>query len=182
LSIAGIGCAVDLLTKRLIFGFLGMPGQKPHIWLWDEIFGLTTSLNEGALFGFGQGQVSLFTLLSVVAAVSICYWLFVAGAARDKLLTVALGCMMGGIFGNLYDRLGLPGLKWHENRLSHHVGEPVYAVRDWLHFQVQRVGFDWPVFNVADSLLVVGAGLLMWHALRTEKSAAVESVQKPVDA
>ena len=158
-SIALVGCAVDLATKRWIFERLGMPGQNPSIWLWDQVFGFTTSLNAGALFGFGQGQVVLFACLSVVAALGILYWLFVAGAARDLLLTIALGCVMGGIFGNLYDRLGLPGLV--------HNGQTVYAVRDWLHFRVEGL-IDWPIFNIADSLLVCGAGLLVWHAFRSE--------------
>jgi lipoprotein signal peptidase len=51
------------------------------------------------------------------------------------------------------------------------VGEPVYAVRDWLHFEIAAIGFDWPVFNIADSLLVCGAALLFWHALRAPKPA-----------
>ncbi len=166
--LAAGGCAVDLATKRWIFDRLGMPGQQPTIWLWTDVFGLTTSLNEGALFGIGQGRVALFALLSVVALVGIVYWLFVSGAAEDLLLTFALGLVTAGIFGNLYDRLGLPGLKW-DFPLARR-GEPVKAVRDWLHFQIQGL-IDWPIFNIADSLLVCGAGLLVWHAFRAELHA-----------
>ncbi|MBI3836537.1 MAG: signal peptidase II [Planctomycetia bacterium] len=163
-GIALVGCAVDLLTKRWAFASLGMPHQRPSYWLWDEIFGFTTSLNEGALFGIGQGQGLLFSGLSVIAAVGIVYWLFIAKAARDLLLTVALGSVTAGIFGNLYDRLGLPGLTWTGDG-AHQGGQSVYAVRDWLHFKIDHV-IDWPIFNVADSLLVCGAALLIWHALR----------------
>jgi signal peptidase II len=171
--IAATGCAVDLATKHWIFARLGMPNESDPIWLWKGIFGLETSLNEGALFGFGQGNARLFAVLSIIAAIGILYWLFWAGAATDRLLTVALGCVMAGILGNLYDRLGLPGLKWHslDNR-GHEVGEPVYAVRDWLHFKIDAIGFDWPVFNVADSLLVCGAGLLVLHAILTPPQPA----------
>jgi signal peptidase II len=161
-GIAVAGCAVDLLTKRWVFDYLGMPYQQPSLWLIDEIFGFTTSLNEGALFGFGQGWRLLFSGLSVVAAVGIFYWLFVVGAAHDRLLTVALAAVTAGIFGNLYDRLGLPGLTWG--------GEPVFGVRDWLHFKIEPI-IDWPIFNVADSLLVCGATLLVWHALRSAPAA-----------
>ena len=111
-ALAAGGCAVDLATKRWIFDRLGMPSVRPTDWLVDRVFGFTTSLNEGALFGIGQGRVALFALLSVVALLGILYWLFVAGAAQDRLLTVALGSVCAGIFGNLYDRLGFPGLKW----------------------------------------------------------------------
>jgi signal peptidase II len=169
-GIAALGCTVDLLTKRWIFDSLGMPHRRPSIWLVDEIFGFTTSLNEGALFGIGQGQGLLFSGLSVVAVVGICYWLFVAKAAHDRLLTIALGSVSGGIFGNLYDRLGLPGLKWQVDSV-HQTGETVYAVRDWLHFKIDHV-IDWPIFNVADSLLVCGAALLVWHAMRLEHPVA----------
>jgi len=168
-GITGVGCAVDLLTKHWAFACLGMPHQRPSYWLWDEIFGFTTSLNEGALFGIGQGGGLIFSGLSVIAVAGIDYWLFVAQAAHDLLLTVALGSVTAGIFGNLYDRLGLPDLKWGVDGV-HQGGQSVYAVRDWLHFKVDRV-IDWPIFNVADSLLVCGAMLLVWHALRVEPNA-----------
>ena len=81
----------------------------PPWWLWNGVFGFQTSLNEGALFGMGQGLWPLFAALSVGAAVGIVVWLFPAGAARDWLLTIALALVTAGILGNLYDRLGLPG-------------------------------------------------------------------------
>jgi signal peptidase II len=170
-GIAVTGCAVDLLSKWWAFDRLGMPNQGPSQWLVDEIFGFTTSLNEGALFGFGQGHVVVFSALSLVAAVGIAYWLFVVGAASDWLLTVALGCVTGGIFGNLYDRLGLPGLTWGAVT-GHEPGDRVYAVRDWLHFKVEPM-IDWPLFNIADSLLVCGAAVLIFHAIRGENIPAV---------
>jgi signal peptidase II len=175
-TIAAGGCAVDLLSKRWIFDSLGMPHERPSRWLIDEVFGFTTSLNEGALFGVGQGQGLLFSSLSVVAALGIAYWLFVAKAGHDRLLTVALACVTAGIFGNLYDRLGLPGLRWGQDTL-HRAGDPVYAVRDWLHFKIDRV-IDWPIFNIADSLLVCGAALLVWHALHSE-TPPVTSTEAP---
>jgi signal peptidase II len=174
--LASIGCLVDLLSKHWIFVWLGMPGEKPSYWLIPNVFGYTTSLNEGALFGVGQGQVALFSVLSVVAALGILVWLFLLGAVQDGLLVVAMGCVMAGILGNLYDRLGLPGLQWN--------GATVFAVRDWIHFKLDPIGFDWPIFNIADSLLVCGAGLLMWHAWRSESPATqkARTQPKPSDA
>jgi signal peptidase II len=168
LAIAAGGCALDLLSKRWIFDRLGMPHNQPTQWLWEGVFGLTTSLNEGALFGIGQGQVVLFAGLSIVAALGIVYWLFIAGAASDLMLSVSLALVTAGIFGNLYDRLGLPGLQWDEFQRIHPVGSPVYAVRDWLDFKL----INWPIFNLADSFLVCGAGLLIWHAFRAETRPA----------
>ena len=143
------------------------------------IFSLTTSLNEGALFGMGQGMTLVFAGLSLLAAAGIFYWLIFAGAGRDLWLTVALALIMAGIGGNLYDRLGLPGLVWHAP--DPRAGLPVYAVRDWLHFQIQSIGFDWAVFNLADSMLVVGAVMLFWHVAwregRQNQSASAPSRQ-----
>ncbi len=163
LLIAGGGFAVDLATKHWIFAWLGMPGRKQDpFWIWPHVFGFQTSLNEGALFGMGQGMVWLFALLSVGAAVAICWWLFVAGAARQWVLTVALSGIMAGILGNLYDRVGLPGLKWTFANNLHKFGDPVFAVRDWILVMFGK--WPWPNFNIADSLLVCGALLLAWHA------------------
>ncbi|HVC97370.1 MAG TPA: signal peptidase II [Pirellulales bacterium] len=164
--LAVFGCLADLASKSWVFAWLGPPHGETW-WLIEDICGFQTSLNKGALFGMGQGKVWLFASLSVVAAVAIVYWLFVARAAHDWLLTVSLGLVTGGIFGNLYDRLGLwtmPGAD--EAR--------VYAVRDFI--LVQYHDWVWPNFNVADSLLVCGAALLVWHAYRSErKPAAVET-------
>ena len=157
-SIAVVGCALDLLTKNSVFASLGPPGGRTH-WIWEPYFGLQTSLNQGALFGMGQGKVWLFATLSMAAAVGILYWLFVARAAFDWLLTLALGAVMAGILGNLYDRIGLWTMPGNQ-------GQRVYAVRDWILFKYQN--WTWPNFNLADSFLVCGAALLMWHAFRSQ--------------
>jgi signal peptidase II len=166
-SIAIVGCAVDLVTKSWIFNHPGISGR--HIqWVWRGVVGFRTDVNRGALFGMGQGLTPVFAALSVAAALGILFWLFYAGAARDRLLCVALGCVMGGILGNLYDRLGLHGLPSNS-------GEPVRAVRDWIVVMIGK--HEWPAFNVADSLLVCGAGLLVWHAF-----AAKPKDQRPAAA
>jgi signal peptidase II len=175
LAIALAGCAADLATKSWIFGQLGMPNTHPPWVFIPGIFSLTTSLNEGALFGLGQGMTVAFACLSLLAAAGIVYWLVFAGASRDLWLTVALGFIMAGICGNLYDRLGLPGLSWHAP--DPREGLPVYAVRDWLHFQIQSIGFDWAVFNLADSMLVAGACMLFLHvAWRESRQKSTLSV------
>jgi signal peptidase II len=163
------GCALDLATKRWMFANLESDGQT--WWIWDGVFGFQTSLNEGALFGFGQGLWPLFAALSVIAAVGIFTWLFLVGAARDWLLTIALAFVTAGILGNLYDRLGL----WNDTFHGHQMGEPVHAVRDFILVMIGRL--HWPNFNLADSSLVCGAALLLWHAIFTK----VEDGEKSAD-
>ncbi|HEX3997468.1 MAG TPA: signal peptidase II [Pirellulales bacterium] len=185
-SIVVVGCLTDLATKSWIFGRLGMPGTRPQWVIWRGVFSLTTSLNEGALFGLGQGWTLGFAALSIVAAVAIVIWLFGARAANNWALTIALALIMAGIFGNLYDRLGLPGLTWNFEMKPDSIGQPVYAVRDWLLFTVPIVHREWPVFNIADSMLVAGAGLLFLHlwltkgALEADAKPAAESRPEPV--
>lgn len=167
-SVAIGGCAVDLATKSWMFSYLGMPGslESRTVWVWEDVFGFQASLNEGALFGMGQGFSWLFAVLSICAVVAIVIWLFGSGAARDWLLTVALAIVTIGILGNLYDRLGLPGLVWNDAFVNHVPGEPVHAVRDFI--LVMIGDWPWPTFNIADPCLVCGALLLVWHAFVTK--------------
>lgn len=162
LVLAALVCAADLASKAWIFARLGMPGGTT-IWLWKGVVGFQTSLNEGALFGIGQGMSPLFAALSVVAALGIVVWLFPGGAAHSWLLTIALALVQAGILGNLYDRLGMPGLVWQDSFFGHEAGQPVYAVRDFILVMIGR--WPWPTFNLADSSLVCGGALLAWHAL-----------------
>jgi signal peptidase II len=177
LSIAFGGCALDLATKRWMFDSLGMPHIPPNKiwWIWDRVFGFQTSLNEGGLFGFGQGWAPLFAGLSIAAVVGIFIWLFFLGAAKNWILVVALGCVTAGIFGNLYDRLGFPGLIWDGLDIRHAAGESVHAVRDFVLIMFGR--WTWPNFNLADSFLVCGAILLGWHAF----SVPPKHTEKPVE-
>jgi signal peptidase II len=85
-------------------------------------------------------------------------------ARSSGWLVIALALVAGGIIGNLYDRLGLPGLRWHAP--AERLGEPVLAVRDWIHVMVPGV-IDWPIFNLADSWLVIGAAMLLLSSLRS---------------
>jgi len=160
-ALAGIGCTLDLVTKHYVFVHPDLY-RGSEWWLWPGHIGIQKSLNEGALFGMGQGNVWLFALFSLAALVAIPLWLFRFRAAEDRLLTIALGCVTGGILGNLYDRLGLPGLDWGIYSRER-AGDRVYAVRDWILFQWDD-RWVWPNFNVADILLVGGAMLLLAQA------------------
>lgn len=178
LLLAAGGCATDLWTKDWVFHKLGhhyiegRTSDSPMV-LIQRVFSFETHLNEGALFGIGQRKVALFVTLSLLAIVGVLIWMIWGGATEDRLLTIALGLVTGGIFGNLYDRMGFGDMTWAEGVPGHDPGTTVYAVRDWLHFQIESIGFDWAIFNIADSLLVVGAALLMWHAIRTGRDPAV---------
>ena len=157
--------AADLVSKAWIFDRLGMPGTAAPIQILPPVLSLQTNLNEGALFGMGQGWGAMFAGISVLAIAGILGMLARGTMRADRGLVVALGLITGGILGNLYDRLGLPRLVWHAP--AERVGERVTAVRDWIHFELPGV-IDWPIFNLADSWLVIGAGLMLLLSLRPQ--------------
>ncbi|MFG0268213.1 MAG: signal peptidase II [Rhodopirellula sp. JB055] len=152
-GLAVVGGALDLWSKEAIFRWRGLPGTKDVHWVIEGYFGIETAVNIGAVFGLGAGQGLVFATISVIAAVAIVVWLFFFQAARSCWLTFALGCITGGIIGNLYDRLGFwwePGMpdQWQS------------GVRDWILWQASEQ-WKWPNFNIADSLLVTGATMLL---------------------
>jgi signal peptidase II len=164
-GLALAGCAIDLVTKQAIFAWRGLPRRDNEWWIVEPYFGIETSVNRGALFGMGAGYWWLFATLSVLALIGIITWLFVYRAAHDRWLTVALGFVSAGILGNLYDRLGL----WDAGGLP---PEFHHGVRDWILFRYRE--WTWPNFNIADSLLVTGAIMLVVHAFlwRQQEEAA----------
>jgi lipoprotein signal peptidase len=114
-------------------------------------------VNRGALFGLGghNGWLAntVFAIVSVAAALAIVYWSIRPATGRDRFLCLALGLILAGTLGNLYDRLVFGG------------------VRDFLYWYYV---IDWPVFNLADCCLVCGAGLLLLQAFVTETRSSVE--------
>lgn len=152
-TLAVAGGIVDLWTKQAIFAWRGLPGDREVHWVIEGYFGIETAVNIGAVFGIGAGQGTLFAVISVVAAIGILTWLFWFRAAQSWWLTVALGFVGGGIIGNLYDRLGL----WWQSGMPEQWQS---GVRDWILWQASD-DMQWPNFNIADSLLVTGAIMLV---------------------
>mgnify|MGYP003751202775 CR=1 FL=1 len=168
LIVAAVGLIADLGTKHWIFAKLGRPGEQPVWWIIDNVFGFQTSLNQGALFGIGQGQIPLFVALSFVALFGVALWVW-TDLGKSLYLATTLGLIAGGILGNLWDRVGLHQMTWSQfdadvwSCSQEMVGQPIYAVRDWI--LVMLGDYPWPNFNIADSCLVCGAILIGIYAL-----------------
>jgi signal peptidase II len=131
--------ALDQVTKYLAKTYLKPVGSIPLI---PNVFHFTYVENRGAAFGILQNQRWLFIVLTVVISAVIVYYLF-THRQESIVLTIALSMILGGAIGNLIDRLRLG-----------------YVV-DMLHF----VLIDYPVFNVADSFVVIGTILLAYYIL-----------------
>lgn len=139
LAISAVVVALDLYTKHLIQGAFAY-GDMLTL---TSFFDLVHYHNEGAAFGFlhdaGGIQKWFFGGISVIAIVVISYLLNKHHA--EKLFCLGLALVLGGAVGNLYDRITLG-----------------YVV-DFLNFHYQQN--YWPAFNVADSAICVGVGLLL---------------------
>ena len=148
LSISAIVIALDLYTKHLIqqsFVF----GDLHSV---TSFFDLVRYHNEGSAFGFlndaGGWQKWFFNGVSIVASVVIIYLL--KKHTNEKLFCAGLALVLGGAIGNLYDRITLG-----------------YVV-DFLNFHVNN--HYWPAFNVADSAICVGVGLLLLDSFKANKT------------
>ncbi len=148
---AALGLAADLALKRYAFPDgvptaahevagrnPALPGTEPWAVI-PGLLGFHTTVNQGAVFGWAQGQVMVFLGFSVVA-LAIIVWVFISSLRSQRVVHIALGMITAGALGNLYDRAVYHG------------------VRDMLRFYV-----DWYpyIFNIADVLLCVGVPLLI---------------------
>ena len=153
-----VGVALDLWSKSAVFDWLlqRQGGSGPII---DGFLQLVAVENAGAAFGIGSGQRYLLTAVSIIALIVI-LGIFLFSGTGKKLLYVALGLFAAGVCGNLYDRVFNDG-----------------RVRDFIDI-VYWPGKHWPAFNVADSMLCIGVGLLLISGLFTEKSYRKRAQQR----
>ena len=142
LLLAG-GLAADLVSKSLVFSFL-LRTQGGKFEVWPGVFRLSLAFNTGGPFSVFMGHNWLLVGVTVVALLVILY-LYVGSVTRGRLLAViALALIAAGALGNLVDRV-------------------LYQeVRDFLDFHI----INYPVFNVADVFITVGAVLLAVELLR----------------
>lgn len=136
--LAGAVLAADQLLKIIVAGKMFLGETIP---LWPEVFHLTYIHNPGAAFGVLEHQTFLF----VVIAAALLAFLAVAYrelAAQGCFVRWGMGLLAGGAVGNLLDRVRLG------------------VVIDYLDFRI------WPIFNLADVAICVGAACIVWGLMR----------------
>jgi signal peptidase II len=133
---------LDQLTKVIIARNIPL---YSNIRIIPGFFNLTHIRNRGAIFGFfsqsGSQAIHLFLLAASLVALVLIIYYFLKVLPDKKMIKISLSLILAGALGNLFDRC-IQG----------------YVV-DFLDFYVKN--WHWPVFNVADSCISIGAILLV---------------------
>jgi signal peptidase II len=141
-SAAGVAYVLDRVTKVLAENRLA---DRPPIRVIPGALDLRYATNSGGAFGLFPGQPWVF----FIATILVCLAVIVVASPRltSTAAAIGLGLILGGAVGNLTDRLirgdGISG-----------------RVVDFIDFQI------WPVFNLADSAIVIGAAVVILSGLR----------------
>ena len=188
-GLALFAVTTDLTTKYVVFRWLDRDGAGGQHDVWAGHFMLIAQnsgqpieseswrgslqayngttlphVNNGALFGIGNSYPgfanNFFAVVSVLAAGAIAVWSRRVIQSRDAVLASALGLILGGTLGNLFDRLIFHG------------------VRDFLYYY----WINWPVFNFADCCLVSGAGLLLLQAFWPGRVPSTSGIDAKLEA
>ena len=135
--IAVISVILDQIVKYLIISKCTLYKKNPVI---DGFFNITYVQNRGAAWGILNNNIILLVVITVLALGLICSFIFKESNIK-KLDIVLYGMLLGGIIGNFIDRI-FRG----------------YVI-DFLDLII--FGYDFPVFNIADMLIVISVGIMI---------------------
>ncbi|MCL1695553.1 MULTISPECIES: signal peptidase II [unclassified Lysinibacillus] len=131
-----------LIVKNMEFG--------ERISVWDPWFGILSHRNRGAAWGMLEGQMWLFSIITIGVICAILY--FYHKEAKGKpIFQVGLMLLLGGAVGNFIDRIFR--------------GEVV----DFVSVLIPVINYDFPIFNIADSALTMAVVILMIGLIIEEK-------------
>ena len=119
----------------------------------ENFFHITSHRNQGAAWGILQGQMWFFYIVTVIVLIVLIY-MFFKHAKGNGLFSIALVFMFGGAIGNFIDRIFRK------------------EVVDFLDFNI--FGYNFPIFNIADSSLTIGVILLIIYMIIDERKMKKE--------
>ena len=129
-----------------------------RIAIWDPWLGLLSHRNRGAAWGMLEGQMWLFTIVTIGVIIGIIY--FYHKEAKGKpFFQVSLMLLLGGAIGNFIDRL--------------YYGEVV----DFVDVLIPIINYHFPIFNIADAALTI-AVIMLLIAMIMEDRAEKKKVKK----
>ena len=142
LAIVAVTIIVDQLTKFLVVKYMTL-GQS--ISVIDNFLYITSHRNEGAAWGILQGKMIFFYVVTLVVIGLVILWIRKLDIKKEKLLVIALSLILCGALGNFIDRV-----------MYQHVV-------DFINTYI--FGYDFPIFNIADSALCIGVFLMAVDAI-----------------
>ena len=132
----------DRITKLFFSGILGSGESLPVI---PHVLHATLVHNTGIAFGFFRDQGIVFIIIPVIATILLIFNVYYYRQNNEVLnrgYVIAFSLILGGAMGNLFDRI-------------------VYGyVVDFIDFRI------WPVFNIADSAITIGAVIIAWQCFQ----------------
>ncbi|MCM3632219.1 MULTISPECIES: signal peptidase II [Paenibacillus] len=140
--IAIVAFVIDYITKKWIATNMKIGDEFSVI---GDFFLITSHRNRGAAFGILQEQRTFFIIITVAIVVGILWYAHIMRDKGSKTLLVGLSLVLGGALGNFIDRVRF--------------GEVV----DFFKFNFGSYTF--PIFNIADSAIVIGVGLILLDTL-----------------
>ena len=144
----GLSCALiiillDQLSKYYIMEHVV---NEYGVISYTSFFNLVRAWNTGVSFSmfndWGKSGVVLLSITSIIIVCFLLYWLY---KEQIKIIQIALGFIIGGALGNVIDRISQG------------------AVFDFLDFHIGD--HHWPAFNLADSFICIGAGIIIIHGV-----------------
>ena len=148
----GLALGLDQLTKWLVTSNMVRSQSIPE----EGFFRITYVWNTGSAFGLFTGHGEILTVVSLVAVAMLIF--FYRHAGQESLIVrLAIGLQLGGALGNIVDRF----------RLGH--------VTDFI-----DVG-PWPIFNIADSSIVIGITIMVVYFLFTRELQAAPPAESAAD-
>ena len=150
--IALIVIIFDQITKWLIVEKMNV---YDSIVIINNFFNITSHRNKGAAWGILQDQMVFFYIITLIVVIGIIYYMQKHGK-QSSLLAIGLSLLLGGAIGNFIDRLYRK------------------EVVDFLDFQI--FNYNYPIFNIADSALVIGVGLLIIYTILDERKSKKENL------
>ncbi len=136
LAVIALILVADLLSKKYVWNFLDQNGVQENV---IGLFNLVKVKNEGAGFGIFQGKTIALTIITFIVVIAICVYLFFA-LKESEWLRISLVFVTAGGIGNIVDRIAFG------------------YVRDFIQFSFWD---SFPVFNIADSFVTIGAFMLV---------------------
>jgi signal peptidase II len=152
-AVSGLVFALDRLSKWIVDKHVSFVDTYRVI---PGFFDIVRSQNSGVAFGIFNDSTSewrtLLLVIASIAAVVIVGVMLWRAQRMDRLTLCGLALILGGAAGNVFDRI-----VWGK-------------VTDFLLLYIRD--YQWPAFNMADSAIVIGSGLLMLDLFRSKRQAA----------